>query len=116
MAHRSLRVGLIGAGANTRKRHIPGLLALPDVELAAVCNRRPASAQAAAQEYAIPRVYERWADLVADPNIDAIVIGTWPYLHCPITLAALEAGKHVLTEARLSLNAAEAHRMLAAAR
>jgi predicted dehydrogenase len=54
--------------------------------------------------------------LVADPTIDAVIIGTWPYLHCPITLAALEAGKHVLTEARLSMNAAEAHRMLAAAR
>jgi predicted dehydrogenase len=59
---------------------------------------------------------ERWQDLVTDPNIDAIVIGTWPYLHCPITLAALEAGKHVLTEARMAQNAAEAHRMLTAAR
>src|SRR5262249_16823241 len=55
-------------------------------------------------------------DLVADPGIDAVVVGTWPYLHCPVTLAALEAGKHVLTEARMSLDAAEAHRMLAAAR
>src|SRR5262249_31190581 len=60
--------------------------------------------------------YERWEHLVADPTIDAVVIGTWPYLHCPITLAALEAGKHVLTEARMAMNAAEAHRMLAAAR
>ena len=44
------------------------------------------------------------------------MIGTWPYLHCPVTLAALAAGKHVLTEARMAMNAAEAHRMLAAAR
>src|SRR6202041_383157 len=58
----------------------------------------------------------QWQDLVADSDIDAVVIGTWPYLHCPITLAALAAGKHVLTEARMSMNAAEAHRMLAAAR
>src|SRR5207237_6420893 len=65
--------------------------------------------------FAIPRTFERWQDLVADPDIDAVVIGTWPYLHCPITLAALESGKHVLTEARMSMNAAEAHRMLAAA-
>ena len=65
---------------------------------------------------AFRRTYEHWRDLVADPEIDAIVIGTWPYLHCPITLAALAAGKHVLTEARLSLTAAEAHEMLAAAR
>jgi predicted dehydrogenase len=116
MAHPPLRVGLVGAGANTRARHIPGLRALPDVEIVAVCNRRPTSTAAAARAYAIPRTFERWQDLVADPDVDAVVIGTWPYLHCPITLAALEAGKHVLTEARLSLNAAEAHRMLAAAR
>jgi predicted dehydrogenase len=115
MTQHTLRVGLVGAGKNTRARHIPGLKAIPGVELAAVCNRRPSSTLAAAREFGIPRTYERWQDLVADPAVDALVIGTWPYLHCPITLAALEAGKHVLTEARMSLNAAEAHRMLAAA-
>jgi predicted dehydrogenase len=116
MAHRILRVGLIGAGANTRLRHLPGLQALSDVEIAAVCNRRQASTVAVAREFNIPHTYERWEDLIADPDIHAVVIGTWPYLHCPITLAALQAGKHVLTEARMSMNAAEAHQMLAAAR
>jgi predicted dehydrogenase len=111
-----IRVGLIGAGENTRKRHIPGLAAIPGVEIVAVCNRRPESTLAVAREYGIGRQYARWQDVVADPNIDAIVIGTWPYLHCPITIAALESGKHVLTEARMALNAAEAHRMLEAAR
>lgn len=116
MAQRPLRIGIIGAGANTRSRHIPGLRALPDVEIVAVCNRRPSSTAASAREHGIARTHERWQDLAADPDIDAVVIGTWPYLHCAITLAALEAGKHVLTEARLSINAAEAHEMLAASR
>jgi predicted dehydrogenase len=116
MTRRTLRIGLIGAGANTRARHIPGLRALPDVELVAVCNRRTESAAAVAREFAIPCVAERWQDVIADRDTDAIVIGTWPYLHCPITLAALDTGKHVLTEARMAMNAAEAHRMLAAAR
>jgi predicted dehydrogenase len=116
MAHRTLRIGLIGAGANTRARHIPGLRALPDVEIVAVCNRRPASTRAVAAEFGIGRTFESWQELIADPEIDAVVIGAWPYLHCPATLAALEKGKHVLTEARMSLNAEEAHRMLAAAR
>ncbi|MBI2806423.1 MAG: Gfo/Idh/MocA family oxidoreductase [Planctomycetes bacterium] len=115
MSHR-IRIGLIGAGANTRLRHIPGLMALEGVELAAVCNRRPESSHAIAREFSVPRVFEQWEQLVADPDIDAIVIGTWPYLHFPITVAALQAGKHVLTEARLSMNAAEAHHMLKAAR
>jgi predicted dehydrogenase len=112
MGEQRLRIGLIGAGSNTRFRHIPGLRAMDGVEIVAVCNRRAESTRAVAQEYGVPRTYGHWQELVEDPAIDAIVIGTWPYLHCPITLAALEAGKHVLTEARLSLNAAEAHRML----
>jgi predicted dehydrogenase len=111
-----IRVGLIGAGGNTRSRHIPGLRAVPGVEIGAVCNRRPESTAAVAREFGIPRTCDNWEQVVADPGIDAVVIGTWPYLHCPITLAALAAGKHVLTEARLAMNAAEAHRMLAAAR
>src|SRR5205823_8946721 len=115
MKHSPLRVGLIGAGANTRSRHIPGLRALPGVEIVAVCNRRPDSTAAVAREFNIARTAEGWEEVVAADDIDAIVIGTWPYLHCPITLAALEAGKHVLTEARMSLDAAEAHRMLDAA-
>ncbi len=116
MAHSVLRVGLIGVGGNMKLRHIPGLRAIPDVEIVAVCNRRPASTAAAARELGISRTYEHWQEMVGCSDIDAIVIGTWPYLHCPITLATLESGKHVLTEARLSLNAAEAHRMLDAAR
>src|SRR4051812_25998573 len=141
MTHPTLRVGLIGAraktpppgrgpptpppprgaggrgaGATPRPRHIPGLRALPGVEILAVCNRRPASTEAVAREYGIPRTYERWEDMLRDPDVDAVVIGTWPYLHCPITLAALAAGKHVLTEARMSMNAAEARQMLEASR
>lgn len=114
MSYTALRIGLVGAGENTRRRHIPGLRAIPGVEIVAVCNRRPESTLHVAQEYGIPRTYQHWEDLVEAPDLDAIVIGTWPHLHCPITLAALELGKHVLTEARMAMNAAEARRMLAA--
>jgi predicted dehydrogenase len=111
-----LRVGLIGAGANTKARHIPGLRAVDDVEIVAVCNRRAESTAAAARELNIPRTFSTWEEVVADPDIDAVVIGTWPYLHAPITLTALKAGKHVLTEARMCLDSTEAHRMLQGAR
>ena len=111
-----IRIGLVGAGGNTRLRHIPGLLAQANVELAAVCNRRPESTDAIAREFGVPKRYEHWEQLVADPDVDAVVVGTWPYLHCPITVAALHAGKHVLTEARMSMNAGEAHHMLKTAR
>jgi predicted dehydrogenase len=111
-----LRVGLVGAGANTRARHVPGLRALAEVEIVSVCNRRPESTARAAAELGIPRTFDRWEDLVADPDVDAIVIGTWPYLHALVTHAALAAGKHVLTEARLSRDATEARKMLADSR
>lgn len=115
MAQRPLRIGLIGAGKNMRARHIPGLLAQPEVQLLAVCNRRPESTAAVAREYGIPRTYRHWEEVLADPDVDAVVIGTWPNLHCPITVAALAQGKHVLTEARMSRNLAEARQMLQAA-
>jgi predicted dehydrogenase len=111
-----IRVGVIGAGANTRARHIPGLRAQPGVEIVSVVNRSQASSELAAQELGIARVAGSWREMLADSGIDAVMIGTWPYLHCPVTLAALAAGKHVLTEARLAMNLAEARQMRDAAR
>ena len=116
MGTSKVRVGVVGAGANTVSRHLPGLLQQPDVELASVCNRSRESSQRVAQQFGIGAVYESWPELVAADDSDAIVIGTWPYLHCPITLAALHAGKHVLCEARMAMNAGEARAMLAASR
>lgn len=110
----TLRVGIVGLGANTRLRHVPGLRACAGVEIAGVCNRRPASTAEAAREFQIPKTFGQWQELVADPDIDAVVVGAWPYLHAPVTIAALAAGKHVLTEARMAMNADEARQMLAA--
>lgn len=109
----TLRIGVVGAGANTRAKHIPGLRELPGVEIAAVVNRSPESSVRAARELGIPRMAADWRELVAAPDIDAICIGTWPYLHAEISLAALAAGKHVLTEARMAMNAIEAEAMVA---
>lgn len=113
---RAIRVGVVGAGGNTRKFHIPNLQKNDGVEIVSVVNRSRESSERAAKEFGIPRVHDHWQQLVNDPDIDAVVIGTWPYLHCPVTLASLAAGKHVLTEARLAMNATEARQMLAASR
>ncbi len=112
----TIAVGIIGAGANTRLHHIPKLRAQADVKIHGVVNRSRASSEQAAQELDIPVVYDHWQEAVDDPATQAMVIGTWPYLHAPATIAALEAGKHVLTEARMACTAAEAHAMWAAAR
>ena len=109
-----LRIGLIGAGGNTKLRHIPGFQAIDDVEITAVCNRSRASSQAVADQYGIAAIEEDWRRLIERDDVDAICIGTWPYTHCPMTLAALALDKHVLTEARIALNVDEARQMLAA--
>lgn len=116
MGEDTIRVGIIGAGANTRRYHIPGLRALPGVELVAVANRSRESSLRAAEENGISQAAGHWREIIADRAIDAVCIGTWPYMHAPITIAALEAGKHVLCEARMAMNASEAHAMLDAAR
>jgi len=109
-----LRIGLIGAGANTRTQHVTGFRRCPDVEVLGVVNRSLESSRKAADEMGIPRVYETPEALCADPDIDAVCIGTWPYKHREYTIMALEAGKHVLCEARMAMNLAEAEEMLAA--
>ena len=111
-----IRVGLVGAGGIARSRHVPGFRAIAGVEIAGVVARSPASTRRAADELAIPTVYASWEDLVADPSIDAVVVATWPYLHAPVTIAALEAGRHVLCEGRMAMDAVEAGAMLAASR
>ena len=116
MAQETIKVGIIGAGGNTRSRHIPGLQAIEGVEIIGVCNRSQESSQRVADEFGIPKTYGNWQDAIGDPDTNAIVIGTWPYMHCRATVAALRANKHVMCEARMAMNAREAHIMRMASR
>ena len=112
MASDGIRVGLIGAGKNTRDRHIPGFQQVDGVEITAVANRSRESGRVVADQFNIPTVYDNWQDLLEDPGIDAVCIGTWPYMHRTLTLAALEAGKHVLCEKPMALSLAACQRMI----
>jgi predicted dehydrogenase len=112
----NINVGFVGAGTNTRAKHIPGFQAINNVTLYGVANRSRTSGSAVAGEYGIENVFDDWQALVQSPDVDAICIGTWPYMHGTVALAALESGKHVLTEARMAENASEARAMLAASR
>ena len=107
-----IRVGLIGAGANARAVHIPGFQRIPECQIAAVANRSMESSRRVTDEFNIPRAYAGWRDLLDDDSIDAVCIGTWPYMHRTLTVAALESGKHVLCQARMANTAQEARDML----
>ncbi len=116
MTSDTVRVGIIGAGRNTKSRHIPGLQAIDNVEIIGVCNRSRESSQRVADEFGIPKIYNDWQETINDNDTNAIVIGTWPYMHCRATVAALRANKHVMCEARMAMNAREAHLMRLMAR
>ena len=116
MTSDTIRVGLIGAGGNTRLRHIPGFQGMGGVSVTGVCNRSYESGKKIADEFGIEKVFNNWVDLVEDDDIDAICIGTWPYMHCTLVLASLENEKHVMTEARMAIDATEARVMLEASK
>ncbi|MCJ8330745.1 MAG: Gfo/Idh/MocA family oxidoreductase [Lentisphaeria bacterium] len=111
-----IRIGIVGAGDNTKTMHIPKFQAIDNVEIVAVCNRSMESGQAVADEFNIPNVYENWTQIVDDHDIDAVMIGTWPYMHHMITIEALLHNKHVLCEARMAMNLHEAREMYDASR
>lgn len=107
MAEQKVRVGIVGAGGIVRSQHVPGFAAIDGVSVDAVANRTRESSERAAAEFGISRVHDDWRALVADRELDAVLVGTWPNLHAPVAIAALETGKHVLVQARLASNAAE---------
>ena len=112
MSNKVIRIGCVGAGANTKLRHLPGFQAIDGVEIVSVSNRSLESSRRVADEYNIPTVYDNWTELIQAGDTDAICIGTWPYVHRTMVLEALAADKHVLTEARMAMNATEARQML----
>lgn len=116
MADDIIRIGFVGAGGNTELRHIPGLQAIEGVELVSVANRSRASGQRIADKHGLSEVYDDWVELIEADDTDAICIGTWPYMHRDMVLAALESDKHVQTEARMAMDAAQAREMLDASR
>ncbi len=110
-----IRVGVIGTGfANVV--HIPAFQSCPDTEVVAICSGHRANAERTAASFGIPRVYDDHTGLVNDPEVDAVAIVSPPVYHAEQSIAALEAGKHVLCEKPTAMNVAEAEAMLAAAR
>ncbi len=111
-----VRIGIIGAGNIFRQRHFPGLAKIDDAEVVAICNRSEKSGCAIAAEFGLsPEIMTDPHALMARGDLDAVMIGTWPYKHCPFVLESLDAGKHTFVQARMAMNLAEAKAMHAKA-
>ena len=110
-----LRVGLVGFGF-IGPHHLDAIRRLGFADVAAIATSSASSARAKAGHYFVPRAYDDWRQLIADPDIDVIDVATPTALHAPIALAAIAAGKHVIVDKPIALTSREAGRMLAAAR
>lgn len=109
-----VRWGLIGAGDIARKRIAPALRDLSNCELVSVSRSRAERAEEFASEFGIPKWFGDWRDQIADPEIDAVYIATPVFMHAEQTVAAAEAGKHVLCEKPMALSVKECDEMIAA--
>ncbi len=114
-AKTKLNIGVIGAGSISGV-HLDAYAACPDAVLIAVCDLNESRAQEKATKYGAAKVYTDYRELLADPAIDAVSICTWNNSHAEISIAALQAGKHVLCEKPLCRTVEEALRVEAAVR
>lgn len=111
-----LRVGLLGTGIIIRDYHLPTLRDHPSADVVAAGNLHPESLERLVEDWNIPKAYTDFQEMADDPEIDAVVIGLPNYLHAPVTIQMLEAGKHVLCEKPMAMTVAEGEMMHAAAR
>lgn len=110
-----IRVALIGTGGIALANHIPGTERCRDAAVTALCDSDPATLQRAAQETGIQQTWTDPFALIAEADVDAVIIATPNRVHHPIAMAAIGAGKHVLCEKPLALTLADASEMARAA-
>lgn len=114
---RKIRAAIIGTGGISGV-HMAGYKALPNVEIAAVCDIDVPKAKAYAEKHGVgcDHVYESYDEMLKKEDIDCVSVCTWNAAHAPATIAALNAGKHVICEKPMALNQVQAQEMLDAAK
>ena len=113
--NRIIRIGIIGAGF-AQTTQIPGFKNCEGARIVAIASARRKHAEEVARQFDIPNVESDWRSLVSRDDIDLVSIVTPVVTHCEMTLAALDAGKSVLCEKPMAMNADEARRMTERAR
>jgi len=110
MAKKKIRLGIIGVG-QIGKSHIRNYQGVPDCEIVAVADINKDEAERVAAEHGIPRVFTRFREMLKVDEIDAVDVCLHNNLHAPVTIAALEAGKHVYCEKPMAGSYADAKKM-----
>ncbi|MCU1527284.1 MAG: putative dehydrogenase [Frondihabitans sp.] len=110
-----LRIGIIGAAQIAPSAIVRPASRLDGIEVVAIAAARAGAAADFAVRHGIPRAYDSYEALIADPEVDLVYNALAVRDHVPLSIAALEAGKHVLCEKPIAMNAAEAARLVEAA-
>jgi predicted dehydrogenase len=103
----SIRIGIIGTGSIS-EAHMNAYARNKDAKIVAICDMNEARAQKIAAKYGADKAYTSHEQLLSDPDIDAVSICTWNNTHASLSIAALQAGKHVLIEKPLCRTVEEA--------
>ena len=114
MTTKTLGWGLIGTGKIADDRILPGINAFKGNKLVAVVSREQARADAFAKKFGAQHAYTKYADMLANPDVQVVAIHTPNSLHCEEVLAAARAGKHVFCDKPMATTVADAERMVAA--
>lgn len=112
-----LRIAIVGCGGIANQKHMPSIKANADkADMVAFCDIIPERAEKAAKEYGVEgaKVYTDYKEMLADTSVefDVVHVCTPNVAHCPITVAAFEAGKHVMCEKPMSHNTEDARKMI----
>ena len=110
MAQRKVRWGVLSTANIGMEKVTPAIMKSPSSEVLGIASRDLAKARAAADRLGIAKAYGSYEEMLADPEIDAVYNPLPNDLHVPMTLAAAEAGKHVLCEKPIGLDAADAEK------
>lgn len=112
---RQLSIGVIGCGGISQGYHLPALAQVKAARLAAVADVQPEEARKAAEAFKVPAWYDDPQALLADPDVEAVLILTPNWSHAELAVAAAQAGKHLMVQKPLARNEAEAQSILDAA-
>lgn len=110
-----VRIAIIGAGGVSDYHHVPGISIDPRATLVAVCDTDRTLLEQRQQEWGVDKITTEVEDIVSDADIDAVIIATPNFTHRSQAIAAARAGKHIMCEKPLGLNAGEVREMLDAA-
>lgn len=116
--NRTVKVGIIGCGGIANGKHMPSLAEIKNVQMVAFCDIVKERAEKAAEKYGTPdaKVYTDYKELLADKEIEVVHVLTPNKEHADISIDALYAGKHVMCEKPMAKTAADAKRMVEAAK